>query len=255
MTDVLAAEFLKLRTVRSTPYLLLSLALTLAAGVLVSYLMTADYDAQPPEVQARFGAADPGMVVVTFGQFVLGVLGALAVTAEYGSGMIRTALVSVPRRRALLAAKTAVVGGVSAAVGAVVTLLAYLAGEVITGDRPKPISAYDSFAEAWPGLAASTASLALLGLLGLGLGFLLRSTAGALVTLSGLLFVLPGLTMLLPAPWDERVGAVMLPSLPGQLAGYVPDSPLGIGGAALVVLAYLVAALGGGAVALLRRDA
>ncbi|CCH30480.1 ABC transporter permease [Actinosynnema sp. NPDC047251] len=255
MTDALASEFLKLRTVRSTVHLLLSLALTLAAGVLVSYLMTADYDAQPPEVQARFGSADPGMVVVTFGQFVLGVLGALAVTSEYGSGMIRTALVSVPRRRSLLLAKTVVVGGVSTVVGAVVTLLAYLAGEAITGDRPKPISAYDSFAEAWPTLLASTAALALLGLLGLGLGFLLRSTAGTLVTLCGLLFVLPAMTMLLPSPWDERVSAVMLPGLPAQLAGHLPDAPLTPWGAALFMVMYLVAALGGGLVALSRRDA
>ncbi|MBB5954113.1 hypothetical protein FHS29_000683 [Saccharothrix tamanrassetensis] len=255
MTDVLVSEFLKLRTVRSTTYLLLSLVLTLAAGALVSYLMTADYDVQPPDVQVRFGAADPGMVVLPFGQFVLGVLGALAVTSEYGSGMIRTALVSVPRRKSFLLAKTAVVGGVSAVVGAAITLLAYAAGELITGDRPKPISAYDSFAEAAPTLLANTASLTLLGLFGLGLGFLLRSTAGVLVTLCGLLFVIPGISLLLPSPWDDRVYSVMLPVLAPQLAGELADPPLSPAAAALVMVAYLVSVLGGGMVALLRRDA
>ncbi len=255
MTDVLASEFLKLRTVRSTLFLLLSLVLTLAAGALVSYLMTADYDVQPPDVQAHFAAADPSAMVVPFGQFVLGVLGALAVTSEYGSGMIRTALVSVPDRKSLLLAKIGVVGGVSAVVGGVVTLIASATGELITGDRPKPISAYASLTDAWPSVLADTASLTVLGLLGLGLGFLLRSTAGALVTLCGLLFVVPTIALLLPAPWDSRVYSVMLPVLAPQLAGGLRDAPLSPLGAGLVLAAYLVVALGGGAVALLRRDA
>ncbi|NUT94219.1 MAG: ABC transporter permease subunit [Saccharothrix sp.] len=255
MTDVLASEFLKLRTVRSTLYLLVVLVLALAAGVLVSYLMTADYDSQPPEVQVHFGAADPGMVVLPFGQFVLGVLGALAVTSEYGSGMIRTALVSVPRRRSLLLAKTAVVGGTSLVVGAVVTFLGFLFGELVTGDRPEPISAYESLSDAVPTLLANTASLTTMGLFGLGLGFLLRSTAGALVTLCGLLFVLPGITLLLPAPWNDRLYSIMPPVLAPQLAGELPGAPLGQWAAGLVMVAYLVVALGGGALVLLRRDA
>jgi ABC-2 type transport system permease protein len=255
MTDVLASEWLKLRTVRSTGYVLLVLALTLAAGSLVAYLMTADWDTAPPERQAAFGTADPSVMVVPFGQFCLGVLGVLAVTSEYGSGMIRTALVSVPRRRSFLLAKTAVVGGMSAAVGSVLTLLAYLAGELITGDRPAPISAYDSFGDAVPSLLANAASLTVTGLVGMGLGFLLRSTAGALVTLCGLLFVLPVVTLLLPYPWNDRVYSTMIPVLAPQLAGSLPDPPLSPLGAGLVMAAYVVVAVGGGAAVLLRRDA
>ncbi|GAA1337602.1 ABC transporter permease subunit [Saccharothrix algeriensis] len=255
MTDVLASEFLKLRTVRSTAYLLLSLLLVLAVGILVAHLMTADYDVQPPERQAKFAAADPGVMVAPFGQFVLGVLGALAVTSEYGSGMIRTALASVPRRRALLLAKVAVVGAVAAVVGGASTLVARLAGALITGDRPKPIAAFDSFGEALPALAADTATTTMTGLVGLGLGFLLRSTAGAVVTLSGLLFVLPMVSMMLPSPWDDRVVAVLPLSLASQLTGQAPGALLSPWGAGAVVLAYVVVALGGGLAALLRRDA
>ncbi|MEU7527560.1 ABC transporter permease [Saccharothrix sp. NPDC042600] len=255
MSGVLASEFLKLRTVRSTFYLLLVLVLAWLAGVLVSYLMTADYDSQPPEVQVNFGAADPGMVVLPFGQFVLGAVGAFAVTTEYGSGMIRTALTAVPRRGSLLLAKTAVVGGVSVVVGGVATLLGFLSGEWITGDRPKPISAYDSFGEALPTLLANTASLTMMGLFGLGLGFLLRSTAGVLVTLCGLLFVLPGITLLLPAPWNDRLYSVMPPVLAPQLAGELPGAPLSPWAAGVAMVVYLVVALGGGAAVLLRRDA
>ncbi|MBY8851364.1 hypothetical protein K7G98_24705 [Saccharothrix sp. MB29] len=118
MTGVLSSELLKIRSVRSTTYVLLALALMLLTGAVVSYLMTSDWDVASPERQQRFDRADPGVVVVPFGQFCLGALGALAVTSEYGSGMIRTALVSVPRRGTFLLAKIVVVGAVSLVVAA-----------------------------------------------------------------------------------------------------------------------------------------
>ena len=89
----------------------------------------------------------------------------------------------------------------------------------------------------------------------LGLGFVLRSTAGALVTLCALLFVLPSLTLILPEPWNDRVYSVMLPSLAPQLSGEMSGTPLSPLQAGLVMLAYLVVALGAGALTLLRRDA
>ncbi|KOX27979.1 hypothetical protein ADK67_12835 [Saccharothrix sp. NRRL B-16348] len=255
MTDVLNSEWLKLRSVRSTTYILVAIAACLLGGALVSFLMTADWDTSPPDVQQQFGSADPSMMVVPFTQFCLGVLGALAITSEYGSGMIRTALVSVPQRKAYLLAKTVVVAGASLLIGLATVLLAYQTGELITGDRPEPISAYDSFTDALPTLLANTASLVLLALLGLGLGFLLRSTAGALVSLCALLFVLPTLALVLPSPWNERVYSVMLPVLAPQLAAESPGAPLSPAAAGLAMLAYLALALGAGSIALLRRDA
>ncbi|MEU4766757.1 ABC transporter permease [Actinosynnema sp. NPDC023794] len=255
MTDVLNSELLKLRSVRSTTYILITIAVCLLGGALVSYLMTADWDTSPPDLQQKFGAADPGVIVVPFTQFCLGVLGALAITSEYGSGMIRTALVSVPQRKAYLLGKTVVVAGASLLIGLATVLLAYQAGELITGDRPEPISAYSTFADALPTLLANTASLVLLALIGLGLGFLLRSTAGALVSLCALLFVLPSLTLILPHPWNERVYSVMLPVLAPQLAAESPGATLSPPAAGLVMLAYLALALGAGSLALLRRDA
>ncbi|MCE7001218.1 ABC transporter permease [Saccharothrix sp. S26] len=255
MTDVLNSEWLKLRSVRSTTYVLLAIVLCLLGGALVSYLMTADWDTSPPDVQRQFGAADPSAMVVPFTQFCLGVLGAMAITSEYGSGMIRTALVSVPQRKTYLLAKTVVVAGASLLIGLATTLVAYEIGELITGDRPHPISAYTTFSDAVPTLLANTASLVLLGLLGLGLGFILRSTAGALVTLCALLFVLPSLTLILPAPWNDRVYSIMLPALAPQLSGEMSGTPLTPPQAALVMLTYLLLTLTTATITLLRRDA
>ena len=255
MTDVLNSEWLKLRSVRSTTYILIAIAVCLLGGALVSYLMTADWDSSPPDIQQKFGSADPSAMVIPFTQFCLGVLGAMAITSEYGTGMIRTALVSVPQRRTYLLAKTAVVAGASLAIGLATTLAAYEIGELTTGDRPEPISAYTNFGEAIPALLANTASLVLMGLLGLGLGFLLRSTAGALVALCALLFVLPSLTLILPSPWNGRAYSVMLPSLAPQLSGDMSGTPLSPIQAALVMLAYLVLSLATATITLLRRDA
>ncbi|QFZ21779.1 ABC transporter permease [Saccharothrix syringae] len=255
MTPVLDSELLKLRSVRSTTYLLLAIALTLVVGSLVSYLMTADWDTATPERQQQFDSADPTVVLLPFGQFCLGVLGALAITAEHGSGMIRPVLIGVPRRRALLLAKTTVVTGVSLVVATVAGLIAYASGELITGDRPEPISVYASFGDAVPTLLANTASMVVVALVGLGLGLLIRSTAGTLVTLCGLLFVLPVVAMLLPAPWGERMYAVMLPVLPHLLTSDDPNATLSPPGAGLVMIAYLVIALGAGGIAFTRRDA
>ncbi|WP_327636208.1 hypothetical protein OHB24_40180 [Kribbella sp. NBC_00482] len=87
-------------------------------------------------------------------------------------------------------------------------------------------------------------------LVGLGLGAVLRSTAAAVVAL----FVLPGLTSFLPAPWGDRVRALVLPNLAEQVAGTGTGSVLEPVLAACVVAAYVLLAVGGGAIALLRRD-
>ncbi|MFJ6676897.1 ABC transporter permease [Actinosynnema sp. NPDC091369] len=255
MTDVLSSEWLKLRSVRSTTYILLAITACLLGGALVSYLMTADWDTSPPDLQQKFGSADPSAMVVPFTQFCLGVLGAMAITTEYGSGMIRTALVSVPQRKAYLLAKTVVVAGASLLIGLTTTFVASGTGELITGDRPEPISAYAAFGDAVPTLLANTASLVLMALLGLGLGFVLRSTAGTVVTLCALLFVLPPLTLILPEPWNGRLYSVMPPSLAPQLSGEMSGAPLSPVQAGLVMVAYAVLALGAGALTLLRRDA
>ncbi|PRY38150.1 ABC transporter permease [Umezawaea tangerina] len=253
MIDVTASEWLKVRTVRSTWYLLLSVVGVLALGTLISYLMTAEWDRSTPDVQAAFASADPSVVVMPFAQFAFGVLGALVATSEYGNGMIRTVLVAAPRRLVLLVAKVVVVGVGALALGTAVSFAAYAIGKVVTGDRPAPISG-DPFSEALPALFANGLAALVIALVGLGFGVLLRSTAGALVTLCVLMFVVPVVAVLLPAPWNNRVVSVtplyLGPQFSGQLTGQLTPAQ-----ALAVMIAYLVVALGAGALVLVRRDA
>jgi hypothetical protein len=253
--DTVAAEWLKIRTVRSTLALLASVVVALALGALISHLMTADYDRSSPAERELFGAADPSMVVIPYAQVCAGVVGALCIASEHATGMIRSVLTAVPRRAEVLAAKAVVVGALSLLFGLVTALACAVSTLLITGGRPRPIAPFASFGDTLPTVFAGAVSVAVVGLVGLGLGALVRSSAGALVTVCVLLFVLPVLVNLLPFPWNVRSSAVMLPYLAMQLSGDVEGVPLVPLGAAAVAAGYLVLFLGAGGAALLRRDA
>ncbi|WP_245617044.1 ABC transporter permease [Amycolatopsis taiwanensis] len=255
LPDVIAAEWVKVRSIRSSYWLLAAVLLIFLGGCLVSSLMTADWDRSSPADQAAFGSADPSVVVLPFAQFCLAALGGLAITSEYGTGMIRSSLVAVPRRWLMLAGKVTVVGLVTLLAGQALAFLLLLAVALIIGDRPVPIAPWPSLADGIPSAFSSGLVLMVIALVGLGVGAIIRSVAGMLVTMAGLLFVLPVVVNFLPSPWGERVSAVMLPSLGAQLSGTASHPLLSPAGAAAVLVGYLVAALGTASIVLARRDA
>jgi ABC-2 type transport system permease protein len=254
MTDVIASEFLKVRTVRSTYALLAAVAAMMVLGMIVVFGMTADFDSSPPNQQALFGAADATVVVIPFAQFCLAALGALVITSEDGTGMIRPSLVAVPGRRTFVAAKAAVVAGVTLVLGQVVAFGTFFISKAIAGDRPAPLWPWESVADASGTVASLGLSVMVAGLVGLGIGLMVRSSAGAMVSVGALLFILPSAVYFLPSPWDDRVGSVMLPNLAHQLAGTSEEGLLSPLGALVAMVAYVVVAIGGGALALSRRD-
>ncbi|ASR38150.1 hypothetical protein BAY61_27605 [Prauserella marina] len=252
---VVVSEWLKVRTVRSTYWLLAATAAVFAIGCVVSVLMVADWDSAPPGEQASFGSADMSVMVLPFMMFSLGALGAMAITAEYGSGMIRSALVSVPKRLRLLTAKAVVVGVLALAVGFVLSSAMLVAVDLIVGDRPAPIAAWPSISDGVPYVLASSVTVMVVALVGLGLGTAIRSAAGSLVTMTVLLYVLPVVVFFLPAPWSTSVSSVLLLNLPHQLAGDLPGMPLSQAGAAVALASYVVLALGAAALSISKRDA
>nr|SBO93368.1 putative ABC transporter transmembrane protein [Nonomuraea gerenzanensis] len=116
------------------------------------------------------------------------------------------------------------------------------------------------FTEGLPTLLASGLSATALALVGLGVGAAVRSTAGAIMSVVTLLFVLPGVANYLPAPWNTRVATFLFPNLVPQMADQRLSSRLGDGflppWAALgVLLTYPLVALAVGYYELKRRDA
>ncbi len=254
MSDIFASELLKVRSVRSSYALLAVVGAMLALGVVMVIGMTVDFDHSSAAEQAKFAGADASVIVIPFTQFCFAAFGALAITAEVGSGMIRPSLVAVPRRRSMIAGKVAVVGGLTLVFGQLVAFAAYLVSRLIAGGHPAPLWPYDSTSDGVRMALSNGVSILVLGLVGLGVGMLVRSTAGALITIVGLLLILPTVAFFLPDPWGPRVSRVMLSNLAPQLSGTADTGVMPPVWAAVTMAAWVLVALGAGAVAFFRRD-
>ncbi|XVQ14363.1 ABC transporter permease subunit [Spirillospora sp. CA-255316] len=259
MPDIAAAEWLKLRTVRSTHVVFGAVVVFLLLGVLLAWQAASIWDGLSPERRTRFAFTEPAVLVAWAAGLCLGVLGVLAVTSEYRTGMIRTTLAVMPRRPAVLAAKAGGLAVLALAVGNAVTLASFFTGRLIVGDRP--IQAHrTAVAQELPELLARGSMVAVYALLGLGLAALLRSTAGAIVGLVLPWYMLPIFTGLLPDPWGKRVSSFMPDALPEQIVGgsnanSVYGSLLPPVAAVAVALAYAILPICVAAYVLNRRDA
>jgi ABC-2 type transport system permease protein len=248
---VVTAEWIKLRSVRSTFWLLgatvvliVGLGTVAALGSLLGELPADDATIDP------VGGALSGISTT---ELVVAALGSLAVTTEYSSGLVRATLTAVPRRVPVLVAKAVVVASTVLVVTSAATSAAFLIARVLLAARGTslPITAPGALRA----LVGAALYLAVVALLGVALGWLLRSTVGALAALVGLLYVLPVLAVVLPA----HVGEHVLPYLPGNAGAAVmqlgPSAPLAPWTGFAVFVGYAAVALAGAALALRRRDA
>lgn len=200
--DVLRSEARKLRTVRSTFW---TLTATVVFNVVIAALAAVFI---PPNLNAAdLAKSDPvrlSLAGLHLSQIAIGVLGALVITSEYGTGMIRATFAAVPQRRLVLAAKSLVFAAVAWLIGTLSSFGAYLAFQAFLPGTSLQTSLGD------PGVFRAVAGgglyLAMLGLLGLGLGAVLRTSAGTIATLFGLLFVPSILIDLLPSSWQITIG-------------------------------------------------
>jgi ABC-type transport system involved in multi-copper enzyme maturation permease subunit len=251
---VVRSEWTKLRSLPSTAWSLLVTVVSIVGfGVLYCLLRVA----RPPEDPAALAAFDPTAVSLTGVQLAaiaVGVLGVLLVAGEYATGLIRTSLTAVPARLPVLWGKAVVFALTTLVVCLPATLAAFLVGQSILSGKQLDI------ALGHPGVAravlGSALYLAAVGLLGLGLGALLRSTAGAVAALLGLLFGPQLLVGLLPGSWSDQLYRY-LPVPAGAAVANVRPDPLALApwnGFALFCL-YTAVVLGLAAWRLRRRDA
>ncbi|MGW5417018.1 ABC transporter permease [Actinomadura geliboluensis] len=256
--DAIAAEWFKLRTVRSTAAVLGTIVAFTLLCVLWSWYVARYWDGLSAERRATAKAAPAEQPLALALPVCAVVLGALTLTSEYSSGMIRTTLAAMPRRLAPFLAKAGVAAALMAVAAWAALAAGTVAGDVIVGDRAVPTfqgPAADVGAHLlWVGL--ETAAITLVAF---GLGAVLRSTAATITGGMAVLFVLPPLVRLLPSPWDERIWS----ALPGGLANQIAGAPGSSGdpgvlpppAAVALLAAYVVVALGAGAYAFVRRDA
>ena len=219
---VLRSEWTKLRTQPSVFWALLATMILIAGfGILYSLVR----ETRPPHGAAAIASFDPAGVSlsgVQLAQIAVGVLGVLLVTSEYATGLIRTTLAAVPRRLPVLWGKAAMLAAAIVAVSVPAASAAFLAGQSILGRQHLAVHLGQ------PGVAraviGSALYLAVAGLLGLGLGALLRSTAGGIAALFGLLFAVQLVAGFLPGSWADDVGKYV-PTTAGQAVTAVHPDP------------------------------
>jgi N-acetylglucosamine-6-phosphate deacetylase len=253
---VLRSEWIKLWSLRSTVW---SFALVIVVSVGMAVLIS--LATQMNEVGAALAPeTQVGIVVTTatvgifFGQMIVAVLGVMAVTGEYSTGMIKSSLAAVPRRLPMLAAKAVVAFVATYLVGFGSILASYLVASPILALRD--IGASLAEPEVLRGLFTGPLFLALIAVFALGLGTIFRSTAGGIATTLGILLVLPIVLSLIPA---ERA-VTTTPYLIGN-AGPEIVSPSGFSAVEegwqnlLIVIGWVAVSGAIGAWLLKRRDA
>jgi ABC-2 type transport system permease protein len=250
---VVVSEWIKMRSLRSTAFTLLAAVVAMIAlAGLIGWATNANWTTMDPGERAGFNPIDRSLAGVNIAQLAIGVLGVLLVTGEYATGMIRATFAAVPRRLPVLWAKAGLYAGVTFVLTLVSAVLAFLVGQHFLASHGTTLSA----PHAWRAILGVAAYLTLVGVLAVALGFMLRSTAGGIATLFGLLLILPGVGQLLPASWQQHT-LPYLPSNAGASMYTVFPDPTALSPAIglLVLCVWAVAGLAGAAVVVKRRDA
>jgi ABC-type transport system involved in multi-copper enzyme maturation permease subunit len=218
--NLLSAEWTKIRSVRSTIWTLtLFVVITIGLTALFTGLTVANWTGPKAANRDARVVIDPvGFILgsgLGLGQLTICVLGALVITTEYSTGVIRASLLAVPRRIEMLAAKAVVFAALLIVVAEIVAFGSFFVGSAILHSRV-PVSLADR--NVTRAVVGSGLYLTVLGLFSLAIGTLIRHTAGAITTAIGVVFVLPILSGLLPGNWGAHVDGY-LPVQAGMLIG------------------------------------
>jgi len=223
LRGAIANEWRKLWSVRATAATLMALPIV---ALLFSWLFSdgggRTYDTLTAAERAAFDPTAISLQSHLMAQMVVGILGVLAITAEYSTGMIGSTAIAVPRRGILFLAKTLVTFAASMAAGTVTALTSFLLGQAVIGSYGAPTA---SIAE--PAVLRAVFGmgvyLAITAVLGLAVGMLTRSSAAALGIIVAAMLVFPALSQNLPAVVADFI-AKFWPSIAGsRIMTVVPD--------------------------------
>jgi ABC-type transport system involved in multi-copper enzyme maturation permease subunit len=252
--DALRSEFTKIKSTRSTYWTLLALVVVCVG---IGALASAGTASHPQGVSpTNFDATQQSLAGLYVGQLVIAVLGALTITSEYSTGMIRTTLSVQPRRGVVFAAKALVFAAVTLVTGLIASFTSFFVGQAILSGHH--LSATLGQPNVLRAVIGGALFLTACGMLAYGLGAILRHTAGAITAAIGLLFVATVLVNFLPHTWQIHVDKWM-PALAGSQiwttkAGGGPDLFSAWPGFA-VLAGYAAVAIIAGLVCFRTRDA
>jgi ABC-2 type transport system permease protein len=258
---VLAGEWTKFWSLRST---WITAAVSMVLLIVIGLVAASTFDPAVSPGQGggpggggpAGGIGDPvglALAGTTFASLAFGVLGVLLFAGEYTTGMIRSTLAAVPTRLPVLWAKCLIAGVTAFVLAAVASIVSFLAGSLLLDESARMALTDDGVLRS---LLAGALYLALVSILGVALGALLRSSAGGIAVLAGGLLIIPGLMMLLPSSWQDNL-TPYLPSSGGSamMALTTADGALSPQSGLLVLIAWAAALLIASAYRLARTDA
>ncbi|MGH8889754.1 MAG: ABC transporter permease [Acidothermaceae bacterium] len=251
--NLLRSEWTKLRSIRSTYW---TAGVAIFAGVVLGAIICARTAYNINHGADNATGLDATLLSLNglyISQVAIGALGVLTISSEYSTGMIRATLAAVPQRRALLAAKGLVFGVATFIGGEIMSFAAFAVGQALLTPAHVGVSLDQSAV-----LRATIGGglyLTAVGLLGFGIGALIRHTAGALSAFFAVLFALTGLTDLLPTHLRNQLINYMPANAGSQIITVIhPRGVLAPWAGLGVLLLYAAAALITATVLITHRD-
>jgi ABC-type transport system involved in multi-copper enzyme maturation permease subunit len=255
MVGLIRSEWTKIRTVRSTVW---TLGVLVVLGIGLSALGTAETTAHWSQMsvfdRATFDPTRTSLIGIFFGQLVIGILGVLVVSAEYGTGTVRATFSAAPRRPHVVVAKVVVFGLVAFIVSEIVAFVSYFLGQSLLTAPAMHSTLSDP--GAFAAVFGSGLYLCVLGLFALAIAIVIRHTAGAISAFVALLLVVPIIVAALPSSFANAVNRYLPAQIGSAIVSHVRDVHsfgrwTGLG----VLTGYVVVLLVVGSALLVRRDA
>jgi hypothetical protein len=255
--DLCRSEWTKLRTVRSTGWSLLTMAV-LSLGFTIFYAAKLMSSWSTLGAAGRGGFTSDTVAVLlqpgaTFGQLAVGVLGVLLMASEYSTGMIRVSVLAVPRRTPILAAKAVVFGAVIFVVAQVVAVPAYLVGSAITREHAATSIGQAGTVHA---ILAFGAFMVATGLIALAIGAIAGRPVAGLGAMIGLQYVAPLVLSFFPGSLAEHLVAALPATSASAIMsnGHNADNVYPPLASLVIILAWTAVLLAAGFVSVKRRN-
>ncbi len=256
LPNVVRSEWTKLWSLRSTRWSLLVSFIAMAGlGPLVAAIQMGRWSQLQPHDRLTYDAINTGVGGYHLAQLAIGVLGVLVITGEYSTGMIRSSFMAAPRRLPVLFAKLIVFAAVTFVLMLIASLISFFVVQAIVTQHHVQHSIGD------PGALRTVVGVALfltaLAIMCIGIGGILRNTAGGIATFVALLFVLPGISAILPASLDNSISPYLPLNAGTTVASHTFDNShhLTVWGGFALFCGYAAIAVIGAAVSFMRRDA
>jgi ABC-2 type transport system permease protein len=225
---------------------------TIGIAALACAIAAHHYARMSPQDRLDFHPLEVNLAGVQLAQLALGVLGVLVITAEYSTGMIRASFTAVPKRMPVLWGKAIVYGLTLLGLMIPSVLVAFLVGESLFSRH------HINIPFSHPGVARAVFGAALyltvVGLFGLGLGAIVRNTAGGIAAFAAIMFVLPPLMNVLPTSWNNAASPYLPLAAGESIMSITSGNHLSPWAGFALFCGYAAAAIAVAAVLLVRRD-